>query len=89
MIRFHSQFSSLHAQFSFCTTSLNFGVECHVTCNVRKNGLELFQVLIFLLTQKLGMLFSKFETCIVIETNGMGFTNEPHDTTTYTNSKVL
>jgi hypothetical protein len=36
---------------------------------------------------KLGMLFSKFEICIVMETNGMGFTNEPHDIT-YTNSKV-
>ncbi len=49
----HSQFSSLQGQFSFCTTSLNFGVECRVTCNVPKNGLELFQVLIFLLTQNL------------------------------------
>jgi len=37
---------------------------------------------------KLGMLFSKFEACIVIETNGMGLTNEPHDTS-YTNSKSV
>jgi hypothetical protein len=53
VIGFHSQFSSLQGQFSFCTTSLNFGVECHVTYNVPKNGLELFQVLTFLLTQNL------------------------------------